>query len=392
MQYDAIVVGLGPAGSTAARTLASRGLNVLGIDKEKFPRYKSCGGCISAKVERALDFDLSTVIEDTVYGAVFTYRTTRRLDILTDRPVGRNVMRASFDHLLVKKAVEAGAEVAQGARVVGISDDGAGVRVACADGETFSARFLIGADGASGVVGREHFGLRRKYCAVSVTAEVPFERDALDVSGRLFIDFGAIPFGYAWIFPKKDVLSVGIAADLERVGGRVKDHFESFVQGHEVLRALKVSGRTGWTVPMYSEGAMTLVKGRVVLAGDTGSLVDPFLGEGIYYAIRTGREAAAAVAGCLRGEHADLSVYAERLETEIFPEFRAASRLADLVYTHPRLWYGILERNPELMERYYDVIRGEEDAGSFYEWISSKVRSKPWKVLRGWVSSRFMPA
>ena len=115
--HDVIVVGLGPAGSTAAYELASSGLRVLALDKEKFPRYKSCGGCISTKIERELDFDISGAVEDTVYGATFTYKSGRPVDIMSDRPVGYNVMRDRFDNLLVGKAREAGAEVIDGCRV-----------------------------------------------------------------------------------------------------------------------------------------------------------------------------------------------------------------------------------------------------------------------------------
>ncbi len=389
--HDAIVVGLGPAGSTAARALASRGFKVLAIDKEKFPRYKSCGGCISTKIERILDFGISDVIEETVSGATFTYRSGRPVDILSDRPVGHNVMRDRFDQLLVDKAREAGAEVVEGVRVKGISEDKSSVTV-FSDTARYRAKFLIGADGAAGVTGRQHFGLNPKEAAVSITAEVPYDRSSSGFKGKLFIDFGGVPFGYGWIFPKKDFLSVGIAGDALKVGGRIKDYFNSLVENHAALKGLKVEGKTGWTVPVYYEGSAPVVKGRVLLAGDTGHLVDPFLGEGIYYAIRTARAAADSVAAALSSAEPDLSPYQAWLEREIFPEFRSAGRLSDLVYNHPRLWYSIIEKDPAIMLRYYDVIRGVETCDSFYGWVFSKVRSKPWKVLRRWIESRFMPA
>lgn len=389
--HDAIIVGLGPAGSTAARSLASRGFKVLAIDKEKFPRYKSCGGCISTKIERILDFSISDVIEETVSGATFTYRSGRPVDVLSDRPVGHNVMRDRFDNLLVNMAKEAGAEVVEGERVKGISEEKGSVTVS-SDNKSYRAKFLIGADGASGVVGRRHFGLNPKEAAVSITAEVPYDRSASGFKGKLFIDFGGVPFGYGWIFPKKDFLSVGIAGDAVKVGGGIKDYFNSLVESHPALKGRKVEGRTGWTVPIYYEGSAPVVKGRVLLAGDTGHLVDPFLGEGIYYAIRTARAAADSVAAALSSGSADLSPYQSWLEKEIFPEFKSAGRLSDLVYNHPRLWYSIIEKDPAIMLRYYDVIRGVETCDSFYGWVFNKVKSKPWKVLRRWIESRFIPA
>ncbi|GMR04348.1 MAG: geranylgeranyl reductase family protein [Thermodesulfobacteriota bacterium] len=393
MVYDAIVVGLGPAGSTAAYTLAKAGLNVVAFDKAKFPRYKSCGGCISTKVEGMLDFDMSGVVEDTVMGAVFTYKSGRTMEILSDRPVGYNVMRDRFDNLLMEKAREAGAEVVEGCRVMSIRDAADCVSVTTSLEKTFSARFLVGADGASGFVGREYFGLDPREAAVSITAEVPLNGNSLEnIRGKLFIDFGLVPGGYGWIFPKQKCLSVGLAGDIGKVRGKVKDYFSRFVGSHGVLRDMDVSERTGWTVPIFYNNNFNAVKGRVVVAGDTGHLVDPFLGEGIYYAIKTGRAAASAISECVRKGTTDLGPYQEWLERDIYPEFRSAEKISNLVYNHPRLWYSILERDPEIMRRYYGVIRGEESNESFYGWIWSKIRSKPWKVLRGWLKNTFTNA
>jgi len=389
--YDAIVVGLGPAGSTACRELAKAGLSVLGVDKEKFPRYKSCGGCISTKIERILDFDISAAIEERVSGATYTYKSGRTMDILSDRPVGYNVMRDTFDNLLLSKAREAGAEIIEGVRVVRAVDNGGSVGVSLADGRSFGAKVLVGADGSSGFLGRELFGLNPKEAAVSITAEVPLPRSARDYSGKLFIDFGGVPYGYGWIFPKENFLSVGIAGDAIKVGGRIKDYFNEFVNSHEALRGLDLTNRAGWTVPIYYDGASPSVRGRVLLTGDTGHLVDPFLGEGIYYAIRTAKSAASVIIDSIGGR-GSLTAYQEWLEREVHPEFKSAGKLADLVYNHPRLWYSILEKDPDIMLRFYDVIRGEQECAAFHEWVLSKVASKPWKILRRWIESRMLPS
>ncbi len=391
--HDVVVVGLGPAGSTAAYELASAGLKVLGIDKSSFPRYKSCGGCISPKVQGILDYDISEVVEDTVYGAMFTYRSERELYIAGDKPVGYNVMRDRFDSFLLKKAMDAGAEVLQETRVVSVSENSTHVDVACSTGKVFSAKYVVGADGASGFVGRTHFGMRPKECAVSITAEVPYPRDASsDIKGRLFIDFGSVPFGYSWIFPKEKFLSVGIAGDADKAGNRIKDYFNSFVSTHPLLRNIEINERTGWTVPVFYGPTQRVTKNRVLVVGDTGHLVDPFLGEGIYYAMRTAKAASFAIIDALKGAISGLSAYQSWVEKELYPEFADAMRLSDLIYKYPRLWYSILEKDPGIMLRYYGVIRGEEDCKSFYSWVQSKVRSKPWKLLRRWFESRSIPA
>lgn len=389
--YDAIVVGLGPAGSTAARLLALNGLKVLGIDKEVFPRYKSCGGCISTKINSLLDFDISGVVENTIYGATFTYKAERELEIASDRPVGYNVMRDRFDHLLLEKAKEAGAEIIEGTRITGASDEGGHVAVRCASGVSYKGKFLVGADGSAGFIGRELFGLKPKECAVSITAEVPYDRSERDFAGRLFIDFGSVPFGYGWIFPKEKYLSLGIAGDVN-TGGKIKYYFEQLAKSHPALNGLKIERRDGWSVPVYYDGADRPAKGRVVLAGDTGHLVDPFLGEGIYFAIKTAGAAASVIIDCMNTGKTSLDAYNAWIEKNMVPEFKAAGKLSGLIYNHPRLWYSILEKEPEIMQKYYDVVRGELGCGAFYDWVFSKIRSKPWKVIRRWIDSRFLPA
>ncbi len=391
--HDCVVVGLGPAGATAAYELASAGFKVLGLDKSSFPRYKSCGGCVSTKVQGILNYDISEVVEDTVYGALFTYRSERELYIATDRPVGYNVMRDRFDSFLLKKALDAGAEVLEGRRVTSVSENSSHVEVRCSTGEVFSARYVVGADGASGFIGRTHFGMRPRECAVSITAEVPYSRDLMEgIKGRLFIDFGGVPFGYSWIFPKEKFLSVGIAGDAAKVGGRIKDYFNSFVGTHPLLKNLEIIERTGWTVPIFYGQMPAVTKKRILIAGDTGHLVDPFLGEGIYYAMKTAKAASAAVIDALRGALTGIAAYQSWVEKELYPEFDGAMKLSDIIYKYPRLWYSILEKDPGIMLRYYAVIRGEEDCNSFYSWVQSKVRSKPWKLLRRWFESRSLPA
>ncbi len=392
MSYDVAVVGLGPAGATAAYYLASEGFKVIAFDKERFPRYKPCGGCISLKVEGLLDFDISPVVEETIRGAVFTYRSGRELEILSDTPVGYNVMRDSFDDLILKKASAAGAEIIEGCRIRRMSEDRDSVTLHTDSGDTYSARFIIGADGAAGFMGREHFAIDVKESAVSITAEIPYERSRFpDIEGRLFIDFGLVPHGYAWIFPKKEYLSVGMAGEAMKVRGNIKDYFNTFVQTHDLLKTLKVGKTAGWTVPIfYERGSTTLqvARGRVALVGDTGHLVDPFLGEGIYYAIRTAKAAASFTADSLRSGASDLESYQSWLESEIYPEFKGAGKISSLVYKYPRLWYKLLEQEPDIMNRYYDVVRGKESNGSFYQWIRTNMRSKPWKVFKGWLNSK----
>ena len=132
--YDVIVVGGGPGGSTAARFCAKAGLKTLILEKERLPRYKPCGGCLSAKTVRLFDFDLSPVIENTIYGAKFTYCSRDPFLIESKNPIAFLVMRDRFDQLLIDKAFEVGTEILDGQKVTKVEEGADGVEVDLAKG------------------------------------------------------------------------------------------------------------------------------------------------------------------------------------------------------------------------------------------------------------------
>ena len=390
--HHVVVSGLGPAGATLLYELASRGYSVLGIDRERFPRYKSCGGCISTKIDTLKGLDLKPLIETPVYGATFSYRQDRYVDIFSDEPVAYNVKRDLFDAYLVERAKKAGATVIEGCKVEDFLEEKDHIRVVCEGGKSFSARFFVCADGAGSLVARKHFSLNPKEFGISYTMEIPVdEAETEKMLGTLYIDFGEVPFGYGWIFPKKGLLSVGVAGESKKCKGRLRQDFEKFLQNHKILagRALKEKVH-GWMLPIYHSDGHPVIKGRALAVGDAAHLVDPFLGEGIYYAMASAQAAAESIIEAIEENTTGFESYREYLKREFYPEFRALSKLAGLVYTHPRLWYRMVEKEPQIMLRYYDVIRGRRRADEFYRWVLSKVIKKPWKVLRRWLEDKFL--
>src|SRR5437773_3858871 len=127
--YDVLIVGLGPAGATAAYELSRAGMSVLGLEKQMHPRYKVCGGGLSVRIDQILDSDFKAVVEHTVYGIQFTYGGQEPFFIESPRPIAYMVMRDRFDHLLVEKARRAGTEVHEDERAVGFLQSPEGVEV-----------------------------------------------------------------------------------------------------------------------------------------------------------------------------------------------------------------------------------------------------------------------
>ncbi len=369
-RYDVIVVGLGPAGATAARLLQRGGLRVIAFDRERFPRYKPCGGCLSKKIDTLIDFDISGVVEHTISGAVFTSRFERELTILSERPIGYMVQRERFDTLLVEMAKAEGVEVRDGEGVVEVVEGDGHVRAVTEKG-TYEGRYLIGADGPFSIVARTFFPDLKGLTGVAMEGEAKVSGEILGkLEGVAWIDFGYVPYGYGWVFPKDGAISVGVAGLKQEVED-IKECFKGFLRG-KGLESLTFSRLRGWVIPAFNDTSSRLARGRVALVGDAGNLVDPFLGEGIYYAMKSATIVANEV---LHGwDSIDPGRVEGALRSELFSEFEAASKVADLVYNYPDLWYSVLEQNTSLMEDYYRVLRGEKDYHFFLEDIRRRIK------------------
>ena len=291
-RYDALVVGGGPAGSTAAWRLHQAGADVLVLDRERFPRLKLCAGWITPEVVRDLEMDL----------AAYPYRllTFPRLRVHLGRlrvPVGcvqHSIRRFEFDAWLLERS---GAPLMQH-NVRHIVADDAGY---CIDGE-FRCRYLIGAGGTRCPVYRALFReLNPRASELQiVTLEHELEYDWRDGDCHLwFFDHG-LP-GYSWYVPKENGwLNVGIGAIAERMksgGHDIRAHFAR-------LAALLGGGLTpgarydpsGYSY--YLRGRTDVVRrGNAFITGDAAGLATRDLGEGIGPAIRSGLRAARAILG-----------------------------------------------------------------------------------------------
>ena len=128
-RYDAIVVGAGPAGSTAAYRLASAGADVLLLDRARFPRDKPCGGGVTGRAARLLPFSIEPVVEHVVSAVDLRLRYRKSLARGNGDPLVYMTQRKRLDHFLVQKAVEAGAELREGVKVSDLEVRADGVAV-----------------------------------------------------------------------------------------------------------------------------------------------------------------------------------------------------------------------------------------------------------------------
>jgi len=339
-RFDVVVLGAGPAGSTTAHRLADAGASVLLVDKARFPRDKPCGGGVTLRAARLLPFSLAPVVEDVVhrfrmrlgYGWCFERTSVEPLCFMTQR--------RRLDELLALKAAEAGAEFRDGVSVSFPGGD------AVVNGERVSADVIVGADGVNGATART-FGLARDHGhGVALEGNAPLD---MRYRGRLDLELGVVPGGYAWVFPKRDHVNVGVGG-WESEGPRLRDHLRRACREHGLDYDALTDVR-GYRLP-YRGSASTFANERVLLVGDAAGLVDPLTGDGMYEAIVSGRLAADAV---LAG---DLAGYQARVLAELGTLHAASWKAKHAFDRFPRATFT-LARAPLAWPVVARTVRGE---------------------------------
>ena len=328
-RFDAVVIGAGPAGSTAAYRLARAGASVLLGDRARFPRDKPCGGGLTDRAVDQIPVDVTPVVEDSVSTFELGLAYRQRFERRSKTPLLLMTQRRRLDAFLAEQAAEAGADFREGAKVSDVSADGR----LTVDGVAVSAAALIGADGVNGITARS-VGLGGGHDhAVALEGNVPHE--ALDTArfrGRALVELGTVPGGYAWVFPKGNHVNVGVGGWL-REGPRLRAHLSRVCREYGIPEGRLESTR-GFRLPMRKPGAAAANQ-RTLLVGDAAGLVDPLSGDGMYEAFLSARLAAEAV---LDG---DLDGYASALARALGPHAAASWGAKVALERFPRLTYGI---------------------------------------------------
>jgi geranylgeranyl reductase family protein len=361
-RFDVIIVGGGPAGSITAYYLAKAGVRVAVVDACAFPRSKPCGGGLQARTMRAMPFDVSQLVRGSLNRMRLTFGLSRPWTREYPAPLVYSILRSEFDHYLLLRAREAGAYIYEASTVRSVEAPPIGPVSVRSDFGDLGARFLVGADGANSLV-RGVLNQRQSYFwQTAISCEVPidainenrFEMDAM------LVDWGSLPGGYAWAFPKRGYVNVGAGGPIA-IAKHLKAYARRFVEATGLVKAGRFDRLSfkGHQLPTLTKRSR-LAGRSVLLVGDAAGLVEPFTGDGISFAFQSGRMASRCILGALSDGRLDLRPYESRLVAEVGNELSCARALLSISTAFPYLIYRLFRTSDHVWNTFCLTLRGEE--------------------------------
>jgi geranylgeranyl reductase family protein len=388
-------VGAGPGGSTTAYTLARAGVKVLLIDKATFPRQKACGGGLPNRIMTKPGLpDFKPALEACSTSMVWECCDSGdRAYMPWGGPMVWQTRRYNLDKTIFDAAVAAGAEPMLQTNVRSWSQEADGVVLKTADQKEIRAKVVVGAGGTRDLIAkvvreREHlpkdWGEFEAHAATRIEPEVGEDvvEEFYGKERALWIHFNPKGIkGYGWVFPKKSSLNIGIAEfvfqpdhdpDLHEV---TRDYIHLLEKENLVPPGLdKVKIEGAW-LPIGGPLAKTYTD-RCVLVGDAAGFPSALTGEGMWYAIESGRCAGETLAEQLqKGDlsKAGLASYEAKWNASFGKELRTHLKWTKSFYKIPKRITRMAARDKALVDRGMRTLTGETKMGSNDRYIRAKV-------------------
>jgi geranylgeranyl reductase family protein len=353
-RYHAVVVGAGPSGSTAAHRLAAAGKDVLLLDRARFPRDKPCGGGVTERAARLLPFSIEPVVEEVATRVDLRLGYGRTFERGDSVPLVHLTQRKRLDAFLVEQATAVGADFRDGTRVTGVSVGEEGVVVE-ADRQRYEGQLLIGADGVNGVTAKT-LGLGgNQHIGVALEGNLPKGRLRADYRGKLVLEFGVVPGGYAWVFPKGDHANFGVGG-WGSEGPALRGHLERLCAAHGVA-ADDLQDVRGYRLPLRSPRS-TLARGRALVVGDAAGLIDPVSGDGMFEGFLSSLYASEAALDVLSEQATTLEPYGPRLAGRLATHLWASWGVKVALDRFPRMTFA-LASTPVVWGAVERIVRGD---------------------------------
>jgi geranylgeranyl reductase family protein len=339
--FDVAIIGAGPAGTSAAFDLLEKGLRVLILDKYEFPRKKACAGGITPKGYHLFRYDISSMVTRECNTIKINPANNKPFYIKDPDTLCYMTKREDLDFFSLNKVIEKGADFRVIKGVQSITESSSGVQIKTGSG-SFKASYLIGADGANSIVRRlttkKHFYKKQ----FGIEADIK-----IDDPGKysMEFDFSKSKNCYYWVFPKDDHVNIGIYSIDNKVNLR-RQQLVEYANARSIsgyLEAFKgypiCTGGLNYRPDKWS--GERLGSQRILLAGDAAGLSERLLGEGIYFAVKSGQLAAKVIWENEKYPNLVVTNYSKALE-KLKTDLKYHELSSQIFYRFPRASLKIL--------------------------------------------------
>ncbi|MCZ4319046.1 NAD(P)/FAD-dependent oxidoreductase [Aequorivita viscosa] len=356
--FDVAIIGSGPSGASTAYHLSKKGISTVIIEKETLPRYKTCGGGLVFRGRNNLPFDIAEIVEREFFSIDIYLSAKLHFITQRDEPSITMIMRDAFDKLMTDKAKAEGAVLLESHKLQSLSFKDKLISLVTSQG-TITANFVIAADGALSPTAKMAgwtTDTRSLIPALEYEVEVS-DADFKRLSKNVRFDIDAIPYGYAWNFPKKNHLSIGVAS-ARRTKINLKKYYRAYMETLGITEVVSES-QHGFQIPVTprTDG---FVKNNVFLIGDAAGFADPITAEGISNAIYSGKLAAEAIIETEKHHEKAAELYMEKLEATLIPELKTGVWLSKWFYEQKTLRNLLAKKyGQRITEEMINVFHGD---------------------------------
>ena len=364
--FDVVIIGGGLSGSSTALNLSQKGYSVLIIEKEKYQNFKPCAGGMASSMKKFLPYDIKDAIESKIKNVEFRWKASDNVIAdLTDESPFWIIRREKFDQILLNESSKNGVQIIKPVIVEKIIKKNDKWEITCNDKTIYISEFLVIADGSqSKWAGYFKLGPRNPKFANTISlrlkglGEIP--RDSVR------FEFGFIKYGFAWAFPLKESLNIGLGTFINN------GLLENQAINHQVIRSFGFNDFSNKKIKKKLRiwNGFHPINGEKVLAvGDAASLCDPFLAEGIRPSLISSFYAAECIDQCLSGKVDNLNMYTKKINKDWGKSMVWGKRIAQVFYRFPRTGYQLGVKRKTAPKRIAQILSGEMS----YEDIAKRV-------------------
>jgi len=315
-KFDVIIVGSGPSGLAAAKVFKENNISFCIIEKNKLPREKLCGGGLTNKsisLLKKMNFDISKCHAKSIDNVNVCYgKKIKNIKLLNNIVM---INRKEFDYVLLNQVVND--NIFEFESVIDIVGN-----TLITNKDKYEYKYIVFADGVNGysrrLINNRKFGMCVE-CNINIK------------TSQTVVDFNIIKNGYGWVFPKKDHTTIGLGNVLNK-----RNNYIELITQFAKINNIKITQKDikGFPIPVFSKKVyqQSVIDNNKILVGDAASLVDQISGEGIYYALYSGKLAAESIIHTIKHNYDLKNTYFNKTKP-LYKSLRKRNFCSKLLYS-----------------------------------------------------------